>query len=162
MPTSGTLLRDYEVGRCISAIEWVARGEKPIAEIAARSLSSAELKRLTKELEGIIETALEPVRGYILPLADSGMYAFGFYSAPWAIEARLFLELYDCPDWLQGLVFGYSPHSIQKFIESDGRVANARPCDGEGKVEMFHPCSVRSHSRNQESGKFRTRGLYAQ
>lgn len=153
-------LSNFEAGRCLSAIEWVSRGDKPLAEVGCVRLELAEVGRLQAALDDLLGRAGETgIRAYILQLADLRMYAYGFYAEPWTIEARLFLEENACPDWLQGLLFGYSPSSIQAFINSsDEPRSNGLPADDVDMEETVLLLRERSRTHSHSTGKSRRLG----
>jgi hypothetical protein len=129
MPVTGRMLTltEYECGRAQIAIEWVARSEKPVVEIGGRPIQGCDLLGLTKDLDRCITQSREQVRGFVMPDRMSGYCCYGFYRYPWAMKALLSVygderqESLNDPCrrvWLQGLVFGYSPEAIQRFISS--------------------------------------------
>ncbi|HSR51772.1 MAG TPA: hypothetical protein VLV83_13165, partial [Acidobacteriota bacterium] len=159
------MISDYEAGLALAASEWIARGAKPIAEIGSRKLSGPEeAKRLKEEIQGLIGEALEPgLEAYVLRLPDIGMWAYGLYRYPWALEARLYLEQHDCPDWLQGLVFGYNSAAIQSYLaRSPEQASKSRPCGDAGRGETSRPCSARFGNRSLMSDRFPTAAPFGQ
>jgi len=118
------VLSEYEYGRAQIAIEWVARSQKPVAEIGGRPLKGCDLASLASDLHRCIAHSGEAVKGFIIPDKLSKYCCYGFYRYPWAIEALLDVwDIERAPEstrslWRQGLVFGYSPEAIQTFISS--------------------------------------------
>lgn len=156
------ILSEYELGRLIALIEWVVRGGKPIADCGSRHLNPDQIQALQRDLTKAIELSGEKnVHGYIIPHeVDETLYEFGVFVHDWALEARIHLEKNECPDWLQGIVFGYSSDAIQGFIKAlmPAPSTTLPPCDGQGRVESVRLCSTRSpyhnhsHDRYQKSG----------
>ena len=142
------ILTEYELGRGVTAIEWVARGGKPIAEIGGRILAATEVKYLAVDLNRCLEVAGEPqVRGFIMR-DTSGWWQFGFYQHRWAILALLYLQqkapaIQDAhAHWVRGLLFGYDSEAIQQFIlsSSSGQESMLRYSpykNVRGKVEIY-------------------------
>ena len=59
------ILSDYEVGHCISSLEAVGRGIKPVAEIGNRKVESVD--HLKADLKTCLEMAREVgVKGFLL------------------------------------------------------------------------------------------------
>jgi hypothetical protein len=117
------VLTEYELGRAVTAIEWVARGGKPIVEIGQRCLSGdITALDLAHDLDRCIALVGEPdVRGFAIHQSDE-FWQFGFYRYEWAIAALLSLEK-EAPasaqmHWVRGLLFGYDSASIDRFISS--------------------------------------------
>jgi len=129
------VLTEYECGRAQMAIEWVARSQKPIVEIGGRPVRGCDFLALARDLDQCIAQSGESVRAFVMPDGIQGYCCYGFYRYPWAIKAMLtvwgikpkFTNRYDLL-WLQGLIFGYSPDAIQRFIlsASCGRASNLR------------------------------------
>jgi hypothetical protein len=134
------LLSDYELGRLIALIEWVVRGAKPIADCGSRYLNEQQREYLRHDLETAIELSGEQtVSAYILPHAvDSSLYEYGVFVHDWALQARIYIEEHESPDWLQGFVFGYSVNAIQAFITALPLAQESRlqQCDDRGRAEI--------------------------
>ena len=131
------MFTDYELGQTIRAIEAVSRGERPLVELSCRFLGCEEAEQLGRELSTALRFANEPgVRAYILELGHA-KYAYGFYSAPWVIKARLYLESQECPGWLRGLVFGEPLNSMEESIHSDQQSASPQLHDPSKEVSFF-------------------------
>jgi len=144
------LLTEYECERALTAIEWVARAQKPIVEAGGYLVANCDVRSLAHDLDRCITMSGETVRGFIMPTKDSGYCSYGFYRYAWAIKALLavwgtepVIDPYGSL-WLQGLVFGYSPASIQRLMSSssDGRESklHSAPCIRSGrhrKVEIY-------------------------
>lgn len=111
------LLSEYEVGRAVSAIEEIARRDKPIAEVGC-------LDGVRADLEADLKACLDVVRGsehvqfWVKPTGKQ--LRFGFYSESWALNALEFLDRVKLTSvdraWIGGLLFGYHPRAIQAFI----------------------------------------------
>jgi hypothetical protein len=137
------ILTDYETGRLIALIEWVSRGGKPIADCASRYLDPEQLVALRHDLEqAIVLSGERSVSAYILPhTVDPNLYEYGVFVFDWALEARIHLEKHECPDWYQGIVFGYSPVAIQSFKASPREPeSKLQLCDDPGMVEIVRQC----------------------
>lgn len=112
------MLSDYEIGRCISAIEAIARTDKPISECGSASATAVDL-------EADLLACLQLVRhadGVNFWMRVSGKrLRFGFYREAWALRALDFLSQADLrPEdraWISGLLFGYQPGQIQAYID---------------------------------------------
>jgi hypothetical protein len=165
--SSCRVLTEYECGRAQIAIEWVARGQKPIAEIGGRPITDCDISALACDLDGLICKSGESVFGFLAPEgADRCMY--GFYKYPWAIGALLHvLGIERAPEgarqssWLQGLVFGYSPSAIQEFISSGcaGPESNSHPSPYNlGKVGIYGTLAPLVRRRNNQSDRFQKSG----
>ena len=151
------------------AIEWVARSQKPIVEIGGCPVKGCNLRALAYDLNLCIAHSGEPVRGFVIPDGIAGYCCYGFYRYPWAIEALLSTSQgkplpANQPTflWLRGLVFGYSPDAIQRFISSASRVlkssSHSRPYKRVrllGKVEMYGPLASSVRHRNNPNGRYR-------
>ena len=119
------ILTEYECGRAQMAIEWVARSQKPIVEIGGRPVKDCDLQALSQDLNRCIAVSGESVQAFVMPDKVPGYCCYGFYCYPWAIQALLYAWGIERAHnkaarslWLQGLVFGYSPAAIQRFISS--------------------------------------------
>jgi hypothetical protein len=165
------ILTEYECGRAQMAIEWVSRSQKPIVEIGGRALNDCDLRALAHDLNRCIATSGESVRAFVIPDKTPGYCCYGFYRHPWAIKALLFAWGIEREDhnrehqslWLQGLVFGYSPDAIQRFMSSasGARASNSRSCQRSEfsryrKVEIYGIPVSPARRHNSQSGKSRT------
>jgi hypothetical protein len=146
------VLSEYEAGRAVTMIEWVARSGKPIAELTSRRMLDAA--PLARDVDRCITLAHERVRGFLIE-TEPTVWIAGFYVQPWAIEAFAFLLRNDPLDayhrrWVSGLLFGYGAEPVQRFINDacDERDATLQPNCKVGMVEMFHHVTMQSHSRN--------------
>ena len=119
-PWTPRVLTNFEWGQCIASIEAVQRLDKPIAEVSA-------VKAFLPDLEADLEGCLGFFRGtsdvkFWTREADPGRYRYGFYKAPWTLQALDFLDRMDLSRidraWISGLLFGYRPGAIQEFIEA--------------------------------------------
>jgi len=153
-PTRG-ILSDYETGRLVTLIEWVARGGKPIASCASRRLKVEERETLISDLKEVIQLSGEDVSAYLLPLRiEPDLFEYGVFLYDWALEARIYLERHESPEWLQGFVFGYLPTAIQDFsVALHELKSRSQPCDSEHKVEIVRLCSGQFHTHSNPNGK---------
>jgi hypothetical protein len=163
------VLTEYECGRAQIAIEWVARSQKPVVEIGGRLIEGCDLNALARDLNRCIDQSGEAVRGFIIPDRMPGYCCYGFYRYPWAIEALLFAwKGWQASSearqslWLQGLVFGYSPDAIQRFISSASceRASSSRANQNRipnrvqnRRVEIYGTQELRVQRRNNRNGK---------
>jgi len=113
------VLTEYEIGRCMSAIDDVGMLNKPIAEVMTRTAGIYDLQDdLTKclELSGRVGS---DIRYWIRPSGQRLRY--GFYRHLWALQALEFLDRGELSqfdrDWISGLLFGYAPERIQEFVD---------------------------------------------
>src|ERR1700740_1688046 len=88
-PTQFRILSDYERGRAITAIEWVARSQKPIVEIGGLPFKDCDLVSLSNDLGLCIPKSGASVRAFVMPDNAPGFCCYGFYRYPWAIQALL-------------------------------------------------------------------------
>ncbi len=151
------ILTEYERGRAQIAIEWVARSQKPIVEIGGRSLKNCDLNALAEDLNLCIAQSGEVVLGFVIPFGITDYCCYGFYRERWAIKALLSVQDNESLSlnpqnraWVQGLLFGYSPDAIQRFISSSSLIQESTEpslCIV-GNVEIFHISSTlfRPHS----------------
>lgn len=146
------ILSDYELGRLVTLIEWVARGAKPIADCGSRHLDEQQREALKHDLQTAIYLSGEAdISAYILPHAvDPNLYEYGVYQHDWALQARIYLEKHESPDWLQGFVFGYSVSAIQSFITTWplAQDTTLQQCDDRDRAEIVRQCSERFPCRN--------------
>ncbi len=112
------VLSEYEVGRCVSAIEAVARMDKPIAEVGSQRVNRAELEADLKECLNLVGHS-DGVQLWVRP--SGKRFRFGFYREPWALSAIDFLSQTELDEtsraWISGLLFGYRPREIQTYID---------------------------------------------
>ena len=121
--TAPLSLTEYEFARAQIAIEWVARSGKPIVEVGGCPIKGCDLRALASDLNRCIAGSGESVTGFVIPDRMPGYCCYGFYRYRWAIQALLSvwgIQKQNPMDslWMQGLVFGYSPEAIQRFISS--------------------------------------------
>jgi hypothetical protein len=116
------VLTDYELGQCDVAIEWVCRLGKPIADVGSRTLPTGATRAdLEADLAERLANSSEVAGAYIIE-ENPGLWRFGFYSQPWALDAlvSLFGEDRAISDfdrrWIAGLLFGYDAVAIQRFF----------------------------------------------
>ncbi len=166
------VLSEYECGRAQIAIEWVARSEKPIVEIGGCSIAHCDFPALAHDLNRCIILSGESVKAFIIPDKVPEYCCYGFYCYPWAIKALLHvwgIELRRKGDnhslWQQGLVFGYSPAAIQRFISASfapavqGSNSRSRPRSAPYrlyKVEIYGQLASIAQRRNNRNDKCRT------
>lgn len=147
-----TILTEYEAGHAITAIEWVARSGKPIVVIGERILAECETERLATELNYCIRIVGEPrILGFIVR-RDRDFWQYGFFRHRWAMDALLYLQE-KAPriqgvhaHWIRGLLFGYDPDAIQRFISSASPERGSKlnrtpysPSCRHHRVEMYDP-----------------------
>lgn len=155
------ILSDYEAGRLIALIEWVSRGGKPIADCASRYLSEEQKAALCRDLAEALVLAGEPnVSGYILThYSADDFFEYGVFAHQWALDARIHLEQHKGPDWLQGLVFGYSSDAIRAFTTWQHEPESTlQLCDDRGTVEIVRQCSEQFPSHNHLHDRFQRSG----
>jgi len=170
------VLTEFEAGRAQMAIEWVARARKPVAEIGGCLVKRCNLLALAHDLNLCIASSGEHVRAFVMPDRMPGYCFYGFYRYPWAVNALLKVwhgrplgGQYDSL-WLQGLVFGYSPDAIQRFISSALRepATNSHLARHNGrpqrpyrlclhKVEIHGPLVRLVRRRSNRNGRYRKR-----
>jgi hypothetical protein len=157
------ILCDYEVGRSISAIELIGRGTKPLAEIGNTKISDSEIRILENDIKACLAIANEPgVKGFLAEQKD-GRWSYGFFREPWVEEALLFIDAAELPayhrHWISGLLFGYNPGAIQRFLRSDASNAlgSIEPHDDTlSRGETSLPCSGRSRNHSSLPYRFLT------
>jgi hypothetical protein len=171
------LLSEYECGRAQMAIEWVARGQKPVAEIGGRPLAGCDLRALACDLGRCVARSGESVRAFVIPDGVSGYCCYGFYRYPWAIDALRFAwgsrqrrsDLRQSLWWIQGLVFGYSPAAIQRFSSSVSGARGSSPHSRQriegrpvyrrlGRVEIYDCRAWIARRHSSLNGRRRRRG----
>lgn len=151
------ILTEYERGRAQIAIEWIARAQKPIVEIGGRSFKNCDLNALAEDLNLCIAQSGEVVRGFVIPFGITDYCCYGFYRYRWVINALLSVQENELLSldpqnrvWVQGLLFGYSPDAIQRFISSSSliQVSTEPSLYTVGNVEIFHisPTLLQPHS----------------
>lgn len=136
---SGVALTGYECGRVSAYSEWVALGEKPIAEVSR--VRTHDPSPLVAQLSDIVERLGLPVRAFVGEV-DPGVWAYGVFRHDYALEAwkKLTKEPHET-DGLVGLVFGYSSSSVAGFTAAlDAPVPSSPSGDDEGRVETFRLC----------------------
>lgn len=165
-----SILSDFEVARSLAAIEAVGRASKPVAEVGNVKLSSSRVAELDGDLAQCLRLAGEPeVKPFVLR-EEGGRWSYGFYRHSWARDALEFLRrrhrgarlsAYD-RDWIAGLLFGYSPEAIQRFLTgaagSVGPRSTLPPDCGEGMEGTVRPRLGRSRTRSPNSDRFLTAG----
>jgi hypothetical protein len=166
------ILTEYECGRALTSIEWVARSEKPIVEIGGRPMQNCDFRALAHDLNCCILRSGEDVRGFIIPDKMRGYCCYGFFKHSWAVEALL--DVWGIKKsglartrrllWMQGLVFGYSPDAIQRFILSAcgerASIPSPAPCNGIArycKVEIYGTPARLFRRHSSLNGKYRKR-----
>jgi len=87
---------------------------------------------------------------------EENRWSYGFYREPWVDEAILFIDHVELPafhrHWISGLLFGYTPGAIQRFLSAEQVLQGAtEPHDDTlGKGETSLPCSREFHSHNNQ------------
>ena len=115
------LLTEYELGRCLAGIEAVERLGKPLAEVGGKATTIEEAERLRRELRAFARRSGASSAKPYVTRAEDGWTTFGFYVQPWTLDAMAFIEerggsLDEHLHWIQGLLFGYRPEAIGKFL----------------------------------------------
>jgi hypothetical protein len=112
------ILTEFEIGQAMAAIEAVARMGKPLAEVGSRVGNANDLKH---DLDACLQSTREGATVKAWMREWQGRWRYGFYSAPWVLRALDFLDQ-EMPaadrHWISGLLFGYRPDAIQRFIDS--------------------------------------------
>jgi hypothetical protein len=112
-------LSQYDLARCHSAIESVERRNKPVAEFPI-VVSAPMLGQLVDDLrQCAVQSETGEIRVHIS--YRDGVALCAFFRYEWCRAALAFLKKGDgCPPpalhWVQGLLFGYDPESIERFI----------------------------------------------
>jgi len=145
------ILTDYEFGSLVSAIEWVGRGSKPVAEVCSQKLPPAKICDLKRDIRLALLLANEPnISGYIL-YRKNGWCEYGVYRFSWVMEALLFISRKNSAPWLQGLVFGYSPDAIERYCQEHGAIQS--PFDTSSTLEIVHARKAGSLIHNGNTRK---------
>jgi hypothetical protein len=117
---------DYWSARCLFAIESVSRTGKPVAEVGEMRCSRDEKSALEEFLRRRVEEFGDrDVNSYVRRTGPN-RYAFGFFVFPWVRDAIRFIGSGGRPlresdrHWIQGLLFGYRPDAIQRFLRGAG------------------------------------------
>ena len=112
----------YDLARCHAAIEAVERRDKPVAEIPI-VVSVAQLGQLIDDVLHVVELT---ETGEIKVHIDyrEGVALVAFYRYGWCRAALELLKGGGFPPpalhWIQGLLFGYNPEAIERFIAQLG------------------------------------------
>ena len=114
------VLTEYEIGRCMQSIEDVELLGKPIADVCGRYAKPSELKADLREC--LRSRGMKKIKFWIRQHVETkGFYSYGFYKEPWTLAAMDFVYRSKLGElnrsWIQGLLFGYRPESIQEFID---------------------------------------------
>lgn len=167
------ILTEYECERAQIAIEWVARAQKPIVEIGGCLIKDCDFRALAHDLCRCIALSGESARAFVIPDKIPGYCCYGFYRYPWAIKALLDTwGIARIPKdanrsfWQQGLIFGYSPDAIQRFISASS--VSSAPASNSHlrrhnepyrlyKVEIYGWLASIARRRSNRNGKSRTR-----
>src|ERR1035438_2658705 len=116
----GRLLTQFELARCLSAIEAVERLGKPAAEIGSKRVTPEALPALVAELDRLAADT-PGIRWYTYSDGD-GRVTFGCYRFEWVGRALDFVEKMggdfdeQTRAWVQGLIFGYRPEAIESYV----------------------------------------------
>ena len=115
------VLTEFEIGMCDSAIVAIERQGKPFADISQRSCNLVDLKA---DLAGCLKSHKgSGVKYWTMTHRQFGCvyHSYGFYKEPWTLAAMDFVYRSKLGElnrsWIQGLLFGYRPESIQEFID---------------------------------------------
>jgi hypothetical protein len=164
------ILTEYELGRAVTAIEWVARGDKPITQIASRTLLlDKQPYQLASDVERCLILADQPiVRGFVMR-ETCRRWTFGFYRYEWAMQGFLHLQTKrphiqgEHAHWVRGLLFGYDAAAIERFNQSSRRerasTSPPLPCKkipSSYMVEIYGPLALTAHRRSNSNGKYPT------
>ena len=142
-------LTGYETGAAMAAICAVSLCDKPIAEVGNVKLQQSQLHLLEEDLRRCIDLADKPdVKCFVMATADQDRWSYGFYRQPWAWEALKFIdqEGRNLPDfhrdWIVGLLFGYTPSSIEEYVRysSGGQDATSQHGDAVDRVGISRLC----------------------
>lgn len=157
-----TILSDFEVARSIAAIEAVGRAVKPVAEVGNVKVPDSRVRQLQGDLKHCLSLASERgVQGFIRK-EEGGRWSYGFYRHPWVLDALQFLHRQKLSayhrDWIAGLLFGYTPDAIQRFLTagSDEPGPTSPPAYGGDMEGISPPGSTRSRSRSPRSDRYLT------
>jgi hypothetical protein len=134
----------YDLARCHMAIEAVERRDKPVAEIPV-AIPVAQLGQLIDDVQHVVETT---ETGEIRVHVDyrEGVALVAFYRYEWCRAALRFLKGGGVPPpalpWMEGLIFGYNPSAIQRFIETTAcsESGSTSPRRTSGTEETPHAC----------------------
>jgi hypothetical protein len=163
---SNGILTEYELGRSITGIEWVACGAKPIIEINSRKLPSERINQLARDVRHCLDLAGQRVvRGFIVRM-NGNWWSFGFYRYDWAINAFLYLQTKNPriqgvnAHWVRGLLFGYDAEAIERFSSSSraGQDSNwqqplCRSSPSLRRVGIYDPSALIVPRRSNRNGK---------
>ncbi len=113
-------LSPYDLARCHAAIESVERHNKPVSEVPIAT-SEMLLGDVLADVERCAaETETREVRVHV-DYRD-GIALCAFYRYEWCRAALGFIRGGGCPPpvlhWLQGLLFGYDPAAIDRFMRT--------------------------------------------
>ena len=113
------VLSEYEIGRCLSAIDAVVLLGKPIAEVSSLSAEMADLEDDLRHCQELAGNRGRVARFWIRQ--SESRLRYGFYKEPWTLQALDFLNQATLThfdrDWINGLLFGYRPEMIQEFLD---------------------------------------------
>ena len=133
-------LSPYDLARCHAAIESVERRDKPVAEVPI----TAPVELLGAIIDDLALCAAETETHEIRVHVDyrDGVALCAFYRYDWCRAALEFVRRGGCPPpalhWIQGLLFGYDPEAVERFIArtrcSEPR-PKSRPAYSSGRAE---------------------------
>lgn len=122
------LFTDHDMGEAHQLICAVQLRDKPIGELEKSGLKKSEIPEFMKEVEQYVRICNnmhtgKPKLKCFFRLARARGCVYGFYIYPWALEA--FDMIHSAPimrkapqqHWLLGLLYGYSPGSIQAWLD---------------------------------------------
>ena len=112
------VLYEYEIGRAMSAIEEILLRNKPIADLGIRS--GGKKSDLIHDLRACIQSRKAQGKVFVWINKVDGRFNYGFYSHHCILDAMHHMLHSDIDPMLRhvflGLIFGYSPDSIAKFV----------------------------------------------
>lgn len=163
------LLSQFELARCLSAIEAVERLGKPAAEIGSKRLAPGTLPVLMTELHRLAEHV--PGLQWYTYDDGGGRVTFGCYRFDWVGKALDFIEKMggsldeSTRAWVQGLIFGYRPEAIEDYVRSSSASGESestlpRPCSGDtaGTSRVSRARSAHDSRRTRRSQTAHTSG----
>jgi hypothetical protein len=122
-------LTAFELALRKSAIEAVALLGKPVAEVI--TIPCDDLPALASELAECIADYAPHVKAFIRE-TEPGYVNYGFFVHSWVLDALDYCVRTDIPEphlhWIQGLLFGYRPDAIERFLTSSESDATSPVC----------------------------------
>jgi hypothetical protein len=112
------VLTEYELGLARRAIEEVSKKNRALTEVCTQT---CDLQLLQADLSDCVAEYGPGKVVHVWTKTHGGRHRYGFYSHPWVKKAFDLVDAMDPDDpnrhWMQGLLFGYSPESIQEFFD---------------------------------------------